>query len=68
MSNFMTANPAEVIQKQNAADKAGGAAGMMFDVTGRDTDFQVDTFGPVMNAITFPQGLGDDPAQPVFMT
>ena len=68
MSTYFTGSASETIQKQNAADKAGGGAGMMFDVTGRDTDFQVDSFGPVMNAITFPQGLGDDLAQPVFMT
>ena len=68
MSTYFTGSASDIIQRQNAADKAGGGAGMMFDVTGRDTDFQVDSFGPVMNAITFPQGLGDDPAQPVFMT
>ena len=64
----MRGNPAQVIQDSRKADKAGTASDMMFDVTGRDTTYQVDSFGPLMNAITFPQGLGDDPAQPFFMT
>ena len=69
MSTYFTGNAAEVIQKQNAADKAGAERpfNTQLDVGRMDMATQVDSFA-VMNAITFPQGLGDDPAQPVFMT
>ena len=79
MSTFYTGNPAErPIQRQNAADKEKrhciSAALMtlvhLLEVSGAAETRAVDDFAGMtgMNPITFPQGLGDDPAQPVFMT
>ena len=62
----MRGNPAEAIQRQNAADEAG-IVHTQLDVGRMEMATQVDSFA-VMNAITFPKGLGDDPAQPFFMT
>ena len=62
----MSGNPAAVIQNINQAD-ATGVVHTQLDVGRMEMATQIDSFA-VMNAITFPQGLGDDPHQPFFMT
>jgi len=77
MSTYFTGNPADVIQRQNASDKRSGIDQFRVDDFGfgrgntRGAEMTaVDNFAgmPGINPITFPAGLGDDPAQPVFMT
>ena len=63
----MQGNPAEVIQKQKASDEAGAAGTNIWNPGGGTTTTSVAGITG-FTAITFPQGLGDDPAQPFFMT
>ena len=71
MSTFYRGNPAQVIQKQVAADAAGTASAVSFSEGGGATGVTMTTPSVFAltgySAITFPQGLGDDPAQPFFM-
>ena len=62
----MEGNPAEVIQKQVAADRLGTMPNEPFGDSGPPATSVSALTG--MTALTFPQGLGDDPAQPFFMT
>ncbi len=66
MSTYYTGSASETIQKQAAADAAGQT---FMTATGHgqiELATQVDSFA-VLNCVTFPAGLGDDPQQPVFM-
>ena len=67
MSVFMVGDQADVIKRQNAADAAGvaGTGRTMSHLTGISSGWSP---AGGMSVITFPQGLGDDPAQPFFMT
>ena len=63
----MRGNPAEAIQRQNAADKVNQTFIPSGGFAAEEVASQVDSFA-AFSGITFPAGLGDDPAQPVFMT
>jgi len=71
MSTFYQGSASETIQKQRTADVASAApANFVQNEFGGQAGRTVPSVQALtgMTAITFPAGLGDDPAAPVFMT
>ena len=68
--SFYQGSASQTVQKQAAADAAGDFTpftSLTHSVGQLEVATQVDSFS-MINTITYPAGLGDDPQQPVFMT